>query len=362
LPSAEQRVAIAAVMVSRPEVLVLDEATSELDALMVHKIFGLCERLNRELGTTIVLVSHELELLARHAERLVVMSAGRVLLDAPTREALSAAEVFALAGVRLPQVTQFALTSQPELRWPRLPLTEEEALPVVRQALAGYNGMAPALAAELPPDSAEPLIRLADVRFGYRPSFPVLNRVNLTFQRGEFTAIIGNNGSGKSTLMKLILGLLKPVAGRITIGGLDTRRARVSELARQIGFIFQEPNDQLFAGTVIDEIRFGLKNLGLPEHEIAARGEAALEQFGLADVRDTFPRFLARGDKQKLCIAAIVAMRPQVLLLDEPTTGQDHRDSRQILEPAQALNQQRITILLVTHDLANVAPSYSRSP
>jgi energy-coupling factor transporter ATP-binding protein EcfA2 len=351
----KQRVAIAAVMVSRPDVLVLDEATSELDALMVHKIFSLCERLNRELGTTIVLVSHELELLARHAERLVVMSAGRVLLDAPTRDTLGAAEVFAQAGVRLPQVTQFALASQPALHWPRLPLTEEEALPVVRQALAGYNGIAPGPATVPPPGSAEPLIQLVDVQFGYRLPFQVLNGVNLTVQRGEFTAIIGNNGSGKSTLMKLMLGLLKPRAGQVTVGGLDTRRARVSELARQIGFIFQEPNDQLFAGTVIDEIRFGLKNLGLPEPEIVARSEAALEQFGLADVRDTFPRFLARGDKQKLCIAAIVAMRPQVLLLDEPTTGQDHRDSRQILELAQALNQQGITILLVTHDLGNVA-------
>jgi energy-coupling factor transport system ATP-binding protein len=141
----------------------------------------------------------------------------------------------------------------------------------------------------------------------------------------------------------------------VLVDGLDTRQAKVSALARRIGFIFQEPNDQLFAGTVAEELRFGLKNLALPPDEIEARSMATLAQFGLESVRDTFPRFLARGDKQKVCIAAIVAMQPQVLLLDEPTTGQDHRDSGQIMELATALNRQGITILLVTHDLGNVA-------
>ncbi|MFN8505922.1 ABC transporter ATP-binding protein, partial [Kouleothrix sp.] len=353
----KQRVAIAAVMVSRPEVLVLDEATSELDALMVGKIFALCERLNRELGTTIVLVSHELELLARHAHRLVLLHAGQVLLDAPPRAAFARPELFAQAGVRLPQVAQLALSS-PALGWPQLPLTEEEAMPVLAAALAAHAPATPAAvapAAGAPQAPGEPLIRLDAVSFGYRLGAPVLRGASLAFARGEFVAIIGSNGSGKSTLMKLILGLLKPSGGRVLIDGLDTRRAKVSELARRIGFIFQEPNDQLFAGSVVDEIRFGLKNLGLGEAEVAARAEAALEQFGLAGLRDTFPRFLARGDKQKLCIAAIVAMRPQVLLLDEPTTGQDHRDARQIMELAEALNAQGITILLVTHDMANVA-------
>ena len=355
----KQRVAIAAAMVAHPKVLVLDEATSELDALMVHKIFDLCDRLNRELGTTIVLVSHEMELLARHARRIVLMSAGEVILDAPTREALGQAAAFERAGVRLPQVTQYALACGPSLRWPRVPMTEEEALPVVRQALAGRPaGRAPARdnSAPAPGDAdQQPLIRVEDVAFAYRPPTQVLRGVSLTIARGEFTAIIGNNGSGKSTLMKLLLGLLKPTSGRVLVDGLDTRRAKVSALARKIGFIFQEPNDQLFAGTVADEVRFGLNNLALPADEIAARSAATLAQFGLEPVRDMFPRFLARGDKQKVCIAAIVAMQPQVLLLDEPTTGQDHRDSGQIMELATALNRQGITILLVTHDLGNVA-------
>jgi energy-coupling factor transport system ATP-binding protein len=218
-------------MVARPKVLVLDEATSELDALMVHKIFELCERLNRELGTTIILVTHEMELLARHARRIVLMSAGEVILDAPTREALSHAEAFERAGVRLPQVTQYALACGPSLRWPQVPMTEQEALPIVRQALAATPaGRQPAPDGGLPAPSLEdtqPLIRVEQVGFAYRPPADVLNVINQTIARGEFTAIIGNNGSGKSTLMKLILGLLKPTSGRVLVDGLDTRRAKV---------------------------------------------------------------------------------------------------------------------------------------
>jgi len=203
------------------------------------------------------------------------------------------------------------------------------------------------------------LISLEDVSFAYLKLDYVLKNVNLGFEPGEFTAIIGNNGSGKSTLMKLILGLLKPSRGRVVVDGVDTGRARVSELAQKIGFIFQNPHDQLFSNTVAEEIVFGLKNLGLSPEEIETRLEETLTHFDLQAVRDVFPRFLARGDKQKVCIASIVAMRPRIRLLDEPTTGQDHRDSRQILELASQLNQEGITILLVTHDLINVA-QYAR--
>ena len=203
------------------------------------------------------------------------------------------------------------------------------------------------------------LLSVQQVGFSYRPGVLALRDVNLAFAAGEFAAIIGNNGSGKSTLMKLLVGLLRPTTGRVVVDGVDTRRAKVSALARRVGFIFQNPNDQLFANTVADEILFGLRNLGLPQAETDQRLEATLAEFGLVDLRDMFPRFLSRGDKQKVCIASIVAMRPRILLLDEPTTGQDHRDSQAILDLARRLNEQGITVLLVTHDLINVA-AYAR--
>jgi len=207
--------------------------------------------------------------------------------------------------------------------------------------------------------TTEPLIRVEKMSFAYRPGVNVIHDIDIAIEPGEFTAIIGNNGSGKSTLMKLILGLLKPTQGRIIVGGIDTRTAKVSDMARRIGFIFQEPNEQLFANSVEEEIRFGLRNLQLAETEIEKRVNETLDLFGLQPLRQVFPRFLARGDKQKVCIAAIVAMHPQIILLDEPTTGQDHRDSRKIMELAETLNARGITVLLVTHDMPNVA-QYAR--
>jgi energy-coupling factor transport system ATP-binding protein len=205
----------------------------------------------------------------------------------------------------------------------------------------------------------DPLIELRGVEFRYSPARLALRGVNLSVERGEMTALIGSNGSGKSTLMKLIVGLLRPTAGVVRLGGQDTRAMRVSALAQQIGFIFQNPNDQLFAQSVEDEIRFGLQNLELAPPIVEQRVEETLERFNLVDLRGMFPRFLSRGDRQKVCIASVVAMRPNVLLLDEPTTGQDHRDSEAILELAAELNRDGMTILIVTHDLINVA-SYAR--
>jgi energy-coupling factor transport system ATP-binding protein len=203
------------------------------------------------------------------------------------------------------------------------------------------------------------VIRLEGVSFGYRAGETVLRGVDTTFDDGEFAAIIGNNGSGKSTLMKLILGLQKPTVGRVLVDGVDTRTARVSTLARRVGFVFQNPNDQLFARTVAEEIAFGPRNAGLSPAEVEARVEATLARFDLVGLRDVFPRFLSRGDRQKVCIAGVLATQPRTLLLDEPTTGQDHRDSRSILELARRLNAEGVTILLVTHDLINVA-EYAR--
>jgi energy-coupling factor transport system ATP-binding protein len=204
-----------------------------------------------------------------------------------------------------------------------------------------------------------PVLTVEHVNYAYARGVVALRDVNLAFPAGDFAAVIGSNGSGKSTLMKLLVGLLKPTSGRVLVGGVDTRQARVSELARQVGFIFQNPNDQLFANTVADEIRFGLRNLRLAPAVVEERLAATLQRFDLASVRDVFPRFLSRGDKQKVCIASIVAMQPKVLLLDEPTTGQDHRDSSAIMGLAQKLNAEGITVLLVTHDLVNVA-AYAR--
>ncbi|MEM2364061.1 MAG: ATP-binding cassette domain-containing protein [Candidatus Bathyarchaeia archaeon] len=198
-------------------------------------------------------------------------------------------------------------------------------------------------------------IEVDDVWFSYHGDRPVLKGVSFEVDRGEFLAIIGRNGSGKSTLMRLLVGLLKPTKGRIIVRGMDTRSEKVSRIAKEVGFIFQNPDDQLFCRSVEEELAFALRNLGLGEGKVGEIVERTLRDFALQDVRDVYPRFLSRGDKQKVSVAAIAAMDPSILILDEPTTGQDHRDSRTIMELVKGLNDIGKTVILVTHDMRNVA-------
>lgn len=199
------------------------------------------------------------------------------------------------------------------------------------------------------------IIETENVWFSYPGKEPVLKHITFKVRRGEFLGIIGRNGSGKSTLMKILVGLIKPTKGTVLVDGLDTRHERVSTLARKVGFIFQNPNDQLFCKSVEEEVAFALRNLGLPEDEVKRRVDETLDRFALKTVRDVYPRFLSRGDKQRVSVAAVSAMETEILILDEPTTGQDYRDSTEIMEYAKSVNARGRTVILVTHDIRNVA-------
>jgi energy-coupling factor transport system ATP-binding protein len=204
-------------------------------------------------------------------------------------------------------------------------------------------------------------IEVEEVWFSYSGDGYVLKGVSFDVKEGEFLAIIGRNGSGKSTLMRLLVGLIKPTKGRIMVKGMDTRKEKVSRIAREVGFIFQNPDDQLFCRSVEEEVAFALRNLGLGEGEVEEVVNRTLRDFALQDLRGVYPRFLSRGDKQKVSVAAIAAMDPSILILDEPTTGQDYRDSMTIMELVKGLNARGKTAILVTHDMRNVAAYAERT-
>jgi energy-coupling factor transport system ATP-binding protein len=205
------------------------------------------------------------------------------------------------------------------------------------------------------------IAEVEDVWFSYSDKNHVLKEISFRVRKGEFLAIIGRNGSGKSTLMRLLVGLIKPTRGKILIDSLDTSKEKVSTLARKVGFVFQNPNDQLFCRSVEEEVTFALRNIGLPGDEVKKRTDEALEKFSLKSVRGVYPRFLSRGDKQRVSVAAVSAMNPELLILDEPTTGQDYRDSTEIMKHARNLNAAGMTVILVTHDIRNVATYTERA-
>lgn len=206
----------------------------------------------------------------------------------------------------------------------------------------------------------ETIVEMDDVEFSYIKGTPVLKGIDLTFERGEFITIIGQNGSGKSTLVKHLNGLLEPNSGSVMIydedgGTYDTRHDAMKTLAAHVGYVFQNPDDQIFHTTIKSEIEYGLENIGVPEEERAERVETVLDAVDLGGRQHGNPFSLGIGERQRLAIAGVLAMEPSVICVDEPTTGQDRTEARKIMEILKEYNTRGHTVLAVTHDMGLVA-------
>jgi energy-coupling factor transporter ATP-binding protein EcfA2 len=200
-----------------------------------------------------------------------------------------------------------------------------------------------------------PLIRVDGLCHRYDEETAALDGVDLTLEDGAYLAVIGQNGSGKTTLAKHLNGLLLPSSGDVWVDGINTRDTSVGALARTVGYVFQNPDHQIFCATTREELAFGPRNLGLPHEVVAERVDDAIEAFGLAPYADVPPAVLGYGLRRKVGVAAVYAMRPRVFILDEPTTGLDWRSAQELLARVRALWQQGHTIILISHDMRLVA-------
>jgi energy-coupling factor transport system ATP-binding protein len=205
-----------------------------------------------------------------------------------------------------------------------------------------------------------PVVQVEALSYRYptRSDFALIE-VDLAVERGEFVAFIGQNGSGKTTLIKHFNGLLKPTSGRVWVEGRETTPLRTSELARSVGYVFQNPDHQIFAETVRDEIAFGPRNLGFPLERIQAVTRQVLEDVGLTGSEEAMPFQLSRGQRQRLAVASVLAMEPRILIVDEPTTGQDWKESVELMELVKRLNGKGHTCLVTTHNM-NLVSLYAR--
>lgn len=195
---------------------------------------------------------------------------------------------------------------------------------------------------------AETMLEFKDVSFSYNTTANVQN-LNVKVEKGDFIAIIGSNGAGKSTFSKLCNGLLTPTTGDVFVLDKNTRREKVSSLAKHIGFLFQNPDRQICCNTVKEEIAFSLRNNGIPEDEIKRRVKAALEEFGFDGKVEPFN--LSRGQRQRLCLACLIALNPEILILDEPTTGLDYKECMMMMNRIKLLNENGTTVIMVCHDM-----------
>lgn len=201
----------------------------------------------------------------------------------------------------------------------------------------------------------DPMIQFQQVTFGYDAARPVLKGIDLTILPGEFVALIGGNGSGKTTLAKHCNGLYKPASGNVLVNGQDTKERTVSELSSIVSYCYQNPDHQIFQSTVWNEVAFGPKHLGLNQAEVESRVQEALQAVGLEHMREEEPYFAGKGERQKIAVASVLAMKPQMIVLDEPTTGLDHRGVTEMMELIHSLNEDGHTLLVITHDMRLVA-------
>lgn len=349
----KQKVALASVMAMQPDILLLDEPTSQLDPVAGEEIFNMIRRLNEENGITVVLVEQRLERCFHLADRILVMDKGEIIYDHHGLATISywvkkkntpfippLAKLFAGAGyAQIPVTVKQGRDILRSLSWPEgFDYTSLNNPEVINDA-ADLNQNS---------DTEDNLMDIENLWFTYPDGEEALKGLNLTIKKGDFIALIGENGAGKTTLLKSMNGLLKPSRGLIKFNGQDTKDQAVEDLAVSISYLSQDPNDYLFLPTVRQEIIFTLKNLGLRDDGIS---KELLTRLKLSGYEDLNPRDLSTGERQRVALAAVLVTKPKLLLLDEPTRGLDYLLKEELGQILLELQQSGTSIVMITHDI-----------
>jgi energy-coupling factor transporter ATP-binding protein EcfA2 len=345
----KQRLAIAATLAANPSVLVLDEATTDLDPVGKSRIFDLARLTAADpAGRAVVFAHHDPEE-AVHASRILLLVEGHPVALGPPSEVLSDPERLANNGV--PPLAATAVFAA--LGLDDRPLDVDVAADTLLDQGFSLTDSTASLWEERDAACAahhgEPILETCDLTHAYLGAGPAVANVTLAIRRGEHVAIIGQNGSGKTTLVKHFNGLLRPSAGEVFVAGESSRDRPLRTLAAHVGYVFQNPDHQIFAPTVFDEVAFGPRNFGLAGEEISARVAESLDAVGFTGREDEDPFSLTKGERQRVAVASILAGRPDVIIFDEPTTGLDERESRSMMALVARLNRAGHTIITVTH-------------
>jgi energy-coupling factor transporter ATPase len=357
----KQRVAIAGALAVHPRLLVLDEATAMLDPVGRAAVLDIVRQLQVQ-GTTIIAITHEMDEAAQ-ADRVVVLDAGRLALDGPPRQVFAhAAELRALS-LDVPPITDLAL----RLGLPVCLSADElvgalsNGLPTPPPTLLPSHERG--AEATPPADDDQAIIQVVALSHVYLRGSPLeapaLEGVDFTVRRGEIAGLIGPTGSGKSTLLQHLNGLLPPQAGRVVVAGQDLADPATDRrtIRRTVGLVFQQPEDQLFERYVGDDVAFGPRQSKLPKEEIRERVRWAMESVGLgfAAFKDRLTMTLSGGERRRAALAGVLALRPQVLVADEPTAGLDPRTRAEVLRIFQRLHDEGVTLVIASHHMDDIA-------
>lgn len=337
----KQRLAIAGVLALEPELWLLDEPSTDLDPAGRRELFALLGRLRRG-GKTLVVVEHDVDAVAG-ADRWIVLDEGRIAVEGRPVDLLARTAALAALGVRPPD----AAVVCDRLGLPPWPLAVDRVAERVREhgIVVRPRGSGRAIPARGPV-----ILEARGIRFRYQDQTrEALAGVDFTLREGEFVALIGANGSGKSTLARLVGGLLEGTSGSILWHGRPLAALGAAERAATVGYVFQDPDEQIFAATVEDEIAFGPRQIGCRAEEVRSRVASAVAAVGLEGLEGRDPFLLGKGERQKVAVASILALEPAALILDEPTTGLDFREQRGLMEVLRRLHRAGRTIVIITH-------------
>ncbi|MGN7387190.1 ABC transporter ATP-binding protein [Sporosarcina sp. SAFN-015] len=347
-----QRVAIASVIAMKPEILILDEPTSQLDPQGAEEVFRIVEKL-ADVGMTIIMVEQKMEKLAAYADRILLMHDGKLIEDGKPDEVFSKDDLHAF-GVEPPMYVKIAralglrndATGYYPISLNEMPMHREIQFKPVDQ-MDSHKIMTPTLT-------------VRNLHFSYEKGRDVIRGLNVSLS-GEPIAIIGENGAGKTTFVKLIKALLKPDSGEILMNGMPISAMTAAKLASQIGLIFQNPNDQIFKHKVIDEVMFGPLNIGQTDAEALANSREMLALVGLADKAEENPYDLSLAERKMVAMASILAMDTDIVIFDEPTMGQDVRGKAKVKEMIHSLYEKDKLVICILHDMDFVAETFGRT-
>lgn len=344
----KQRVSLAGVMVDDVDILLFDEPLANLDPKTGETAIELIDEL-AGAGKTVIIIEHRLEdVLHRHVDRIVLVNEGRIIMD-DTPDAVLASGILPRQGIREPlyvTACRYAgIRVTPEMKPSSLSTMDLSKCRAALQAWYDANKV------RTFPVEDEPLLEVKNVSFSYNGRKKVLQNVSFSVNAGEMVSIVGKNGAGKSTLSQIIVGFLNPDEGQVTLKGEDLARYTISERAEYVGLVLQNPNQMISKAMIFDEIAFGLRIRHVDEEEVKERVYQVMKICGLYPMRSWPISALSYGQKKRVTIASILVLNPKVLILDEPTAGQDYYHYSEIMSFLKTLNENGQTIILITHDM-----------
>ena len=346
----KQRVTLAGVMVDEVKILLFDEPLANLDPKTGKSTIELIDKIQKETNTTVVIIEHRLEdVLWKHVDRIIMVDNGGIVCDLNPNELLSQ-NILADHGIREPLYLTACKYAGININPNHLP-EYIDSLKLDSKDIAKIKKWYEESDKTIKENSNSEILRLEKVHFSYQETDEILHGITFGIKQGEMVSIVGQNGAGKSTTAKLICGFEQLVDGKIYYDGQDISNEPIRKRAEHIGYVMQNPNQMISQTMIFDEVALGLKNRGLSEEETQNRVYEILKVCGLYEFRNWPISALSFGQKKRVTIASVLVMGPKIIILDEPTAGQDYKHYTEIMEFLKKINEQGITIIMITHDM-----------